>query len=157
MSPDKAFKALAASLKGQPISHVWRGYGSAVSIEIGKLHPVTGRDGTLLQPEGDISLGVEWSWRIEHQHAILCGSWSDDNLWEPAFNLLRGTEIVQFELFGALPEITLTNSLGVRFLTFSTTDGQPQWNLKVSLEQPPRWFFVRDGRLYSGDGSEPAY
>jgi len=63
-TPSKAFN-LAVSLVGKPISHVWRGYGSALFIGFGSLRSIAKRDGSSSNPEGDVSLGGEWSWRIE--------------------------------------------------------------------------------------------
>jgi hypothetical protein len=156
MTPVEAFESFAASLIGLPISHIWRGYGSALFLEFGKVHPVAKHDGSPGNPEGEVSLGVEWSWRIEDQTAIRCGSWSEEDLWEPAFDLLRNTQIARCELFGVLPEVTITTGSGIRFLSFSTTDGQPQWHLVDRSDGPPRWFSVREARLHLGDGSEPA-
>lgn len=148
-----AFAPFAASLVGLRISHVWRGYGSALFIEIGKLHPVANRDGSPGHPEGAVSLGVEWSWRIENKTAIQCGSWSEEELWEPAFDAQRDTQITGCELFGTLPEVTISTEGGIRFVSFSTTDGQPQWYLIDRRDGPPRWFSVREGKLHLGDGS----
>lgn len=156
MTPIGAFNLFAASLIGVPISHVWRGYGSAIFIECGKLKPVYNRDGSIGHPEGEVSLGVEWSWRIEGSTAIICGSWSDDVLWEPSLDKLRGSNIAKCELFGSLPEIALTTDGNLRFLSFSTTDGQPQWHFIDRRETLPRWFTVHQGQLRLGDGSEPA-
>ena len=64
MTPKETFN-LAVSLVGQPISHVWRGYGSALFIGFGSLRPVAKRDGPSGNPEGEVSLRVEWRWRIE--------------------------------------------------------------------------------------------
>lgn len=89
MTPSEAFDTFAATLTGLPVSHVWRGYGSAIFIGIGNLSPQTRRDGSRGHPEGEVSLGVEWSWRIEDQTAIRCGSWSEAELWEPALDTLR--------------------------------------------------------------------
>lgn len=155
MTPVEVFDSFAASLVGLPISHVWRGYGSALFIEIGTLRPVAKRDGSPGNPEGEVSLGVEWSWRIEDRTAIRCGSWSEEDLWEPAFDTLRNAQVARCELFGALPEVTITTVGGIRFLTFSTTDGQPRWHLVDRRNGRPRWFTVRNGRLHLGDGSEP--
>ena len=104
--------------------------------------------------EGEVSLGVEWSWRIEDPIAIHCGSWSEEDRWEPAFDMLRHARIARCELFGALPEVAITTDTGVRFLSFSTTDGQPQWHLVDRREGPDRWFTVREGQLHLGDGTE---
>ncbi|EIZ77603.1 hypothetical protein WSK_3839 [Novosphingobium sp. Rr 2-17] len=156
MTALEAFESFAASLIGLPISHVWRGYGSAVFIECGKLSPVTQRDGLPGNRDGEASLGVEWSWRIEDRAAIRCGSWSNESLWELAFDTMRNARIERLELFGALPEVMITLDSGVRFLSFSTTDGQPQWHLVDRRNNKPRWFTVREGHLHIGDGSEPA-
>ena len=156
MKATKAFEALAATLSGQRISYLWRGYGSAVFIEFGDLAPRTRRDGSPGHPEGQISLGVEWSWRIENDTQILSGSWSEEDLWEPSFAQLRDTQVASVRLVGKLPEIELLTEQGVRFVSFSTTDGQPQWHLVDRRGAPPRWFSVRNGQLHLGVGSEPA-
>jgi hypothetical protein len=156
MKPIEGFESLAASLVGLPISHVWRGYGSAIFIECGKLHPITKRDGSPGHPEGEVSLGVEWSWRIEDATGIRCGSWSEEALWERGFDALRDARIARCELFGVLPEVAVTTNSGIRFLSFSTTDGQPQWHLVDRRNGAPRWFTVRGGQLHIGDGSELA-
>lgn len=156
MTPSKAFESLAATLIGQRISHVWRGYGSAIFIAIGKLSSRPHRDGSPGHPEGEVSLGVEWSWRIEDRRAIHCGSWSEEGRWEPALSLLRDARIARCDLFGTLPEVAITTEAGIRFLSFSTTDGQPQWDLVDRRDGPARWFSVRDGQLHLGDGTEPS-
>ncbi|MBJ6123407.1 hypothetical protein JAO74_16590 [Sphingomonas sp. BT553] len=125
-------------------------------VEIGDLTPRSRRDGSPGNPEGVVSLGIKWSWRIEDQIAIRCGSWSKEELWEPAFETLRGAQITRCELFGALPEVVVTTETGIRFLSFATTDGQPQWHMVDRREKSARWFTVREGQLHLGDGTEPA-
>jgi hypothetical protein len=44
-----------------PVSHIWRGHGSALFLEFGLLQPRTKRDGSLGFPEGEMSLMIEWS------------------------------------------------------------------------------------------------
>ena len=157
MTYTHAFESFAASLIGLPISHVWRGHGSAIFVECGKLEPVTRRDGSTGNPQGEVSLGIEWSWRIEDRTAIRCGSWSEEELWEPALTLLRDARIERCELFGTLPEVAITTDGEIRLLSFSTTDGQPQWHFVDRRNGPPRWFTVREGRLHLGDGSERTF
>jgi hypothetical protein len=150
------FEALAESLSGLPISHLWRGYGSAIFIELGDLTPTTNRDGTLGHTEGQVSLEVEWSWLVEDDATILAGSWSEEALWEPSFARLRGARLESLKLFGRLLEVELSTDQGVRFVSFSTTDGQPQWHHVDRRITPAHWFTVQNGRLHLGDGSEPA-
>jgi hypothetical protein len=156
METNIAFDALAGALIDEEITYLWRGYGSAIFIEIGELTPRSNRDGSPGHPEGQISLGVEWSWRIEDNTSILCGSWSEEELWEPSFARLRGARIKGCRLFGRLPEIELSAENGIHFVSFSTTDGQPQWHLVDRRAGPDCWFTVREGKLHLGDGSEPA-
>ena len=137
-----------------PISLVWRGHGSALFIEFGDLTPTMRRDGSAGSPKGRMALGVEWSWRIEDARSILCGSWSDESLWEPALDRLQNAPVAKCELSGTLPEVALTTAQGIRFVTFSTIEGQPQWNIVDRRRAAERWFSVRDGRLHLGDGTE---
>lgn len=92
----------------EPVSHVWRGHGSALFIEVGALTPGKRRDGGPGNPVGEIGLMVNWSWRIEHARSIVCGSWSDEALWQPSFDRLVGREIIDLTTFGRLPEVMLT-------------------------------------------------
>lgn len=157
MTPLQEFDLLAQYLVGQTIGDVWRGHGSALFVEIGPLMPHTRRDGSAGQPQGQISLAAGVSWRIRNERAILCGSWSEEAYWEPAFALLRGTIIVRCELSGALPEVDIATMGGVSMLSFATREGQPEWHMVDRRADPARWFMVRGGQLRLGDGSEPAF
>jgi len=60
MTPAEAFEALAGALRGLPIGHIWRGYGSALFLELGFVSEVPRgtRDGkTWLL--GQVTLGIE--------------------------------------------------------------------------------------------------
>jgi hypothetical protein len=136
-------------LIGLPLSHLWRGYGSAIFLEFGRLTPSTRirRDGTACNPRGELGLMIQWSWRIENTAAILCGSWSEEPLWEPTFDLLRNEAIVELSVVGRLPEIVvaLTGSLYVS--SFMTAEGDPQWSLFDRREATLRTLNVQEGRL----------
>jgi hypothetical protein len=156
MKATASFEALATDLSGRPISYLRRGYGSAVFIEFGELTPKVNRDGSAGHPEGEVSLGVEWSWRIEDESDIVCGSWSEEEIWEENFARLRDNRVRALSLFGRLPEVELVTGNGIRFLSFSTTDGQPRWHVVDRRTGPAHWFTVRAGQLHLGNGSEPA-
>lgn len=116
-------------LCGLAVSHVWRGHGSALFVEFGELTARTNRDGRSANLNGEFGLMIEWSWRIESAAEILCGSWSEEELWEPAFQNLVGRTVQGLTTFGRLPEIAVALS-GDRHLTsFMTSDGQPEWAL----------------------------
>jgi hypothetical protein len=120
-----------AATKGLRVSHVWRGYGSALFLELGTLTASTAkrRDDSQQSPSGEIGIMIEWSWRIEQGSSILCGSWSEESLWQPAFDLLVGQQVLGLSTFGRLPELALFLSNDFHVLSFMTAEGDPSWAL----------------------------
>ncbi|AMB46832.1 hypothetical protein [Methylobacterium sp. AMS5] len=114
---------------GLAVAHVWRGHGSALFVELGALTSTTRRVGSPGQPEGEIGLMIEWSWRIEDARSIACGSWSDDALWQPSFDRLVGREVIDLTTFGRLPEVMLSLSGDLHVVSFMTAEGDPEWSL----------------------------
>lgn len=117
------------SAVGLPVAHVCRGHGSAIFIELGRLKPTKRRDGSPGEPEGEIGLMIEWSWRMEDARSILCGSWSNEALWASSFSLLAGQSVVDLATFGRLPEVMLSFSGNLHISSFMTAEGDPQWTL----------------------------
>lgn len=116
-------------LISMPVAHVWRGYGSALFLEFGLLTPTTLTDGRPGRGQGEITLMIQWSWRIEAGPSIICGSWSDEALWLPTFERLVGREVVDLSTFGRLPEIFVSLSDGYFVASFMTDNGDPDWAL----------------------------
>ena len=155
------FDAFVLPLIGLPVSFIWRGYGSAIFLEIGALREGrTRRDGSAGNPYGEWTLMIEWSWRVENSTSILCGSWSQERLWEPTFDLLRSRLVVELSVVGRLPEIVvaLTESLHVSssmkadpqslyVSSFMTADGDPSWALFDRRGDTWRTLSVREGSL----------
>ena len=129
-----------AATRGLRVSHVWRGYGSAFFLELGNLTDSTARrrDGSQGSPSGEIGVMIEWSWRIEQGNSILCGSCSEESLWQPAFDLLVGQEVLGLSTFGRLPELALSLSSELHVLSFMTAEGDPDWTLfdRRNAEKP---------------------
>jgi hypothetical protein len=117
------------ALIGMQVSHVWRGYGSALFVEFGKLTPQKLKDGSKGYSSGEITLMIEWSWRIEKARSIVGGSWSNERKWSVIFKKLEGASVIAVNLFGSLPEIEISLSNGYRVLSFMTAKGQPIWCL----------------------------
>ena len=127
MAVEKVFFDL---LIGKTISHIWRGHGSALFVEFGELVLRTKRkNGEPADAQGEMTLMIQWSWRIEKARSILTGSWGEERCWPACFNQLRGTRVNKVELFGALPEILVWLDNGMRIASFMTADGQPSWAL----------------------------
>lgn len=135
------------SLVGKQVSHVWRGHGSAIFLEFGELTPRTRRSGLPGNPEGELSLMIEWSWRIERPRSIMGGSWSEENYWPSFFSQLVGTKVVKADVFGVLPEIMVWLDNGLRVASFMTADGQPSWAL-IGRIPVIGSLYVKRGKLY---------
>jgi hypothetical protein len=135
------------ALIGLPLPHVWRGYGSAIFLEFGRLAPSTSRSGEAGNPRGELGLMIQWSWRIENTVSILCGSWSAEHLWEPTFDLLRNKVVVELSVVGRLPEIVVTLTEGLHVCSFMTAEGDPEWSLFDRRGGTLRTLSVREGRL----------
>jgi hypothetical protein len=154
MNPLRSFNRVAADLVGMKVSSLWRGYGSAIFVEFGALSPGrVRRDGSPGNPIGELAVGIEWSWRIEDAMSIICGSWSEEELWEPAFELVRGSRVTGLTLFGRLPEIDLALTDDRHLLSFATAEGQPEWSFADRRSSPHIWLSVRDGLLFESDGT----
>lgn len=92
---------------------------------------------------------IEWSWRIEDEGSILCGSWSDEENWGDVFTALTGREVRDITIFGRLPELSIALAGGYYVASFMTADGQPAWTIfDNSIEQPkPGYISVREGSV----------
>ncbi|WP_133239457.1 hypothetical protein [Microvirga sp. KLBC 81] len=143
----KAVDKLLGELRGLSLSHIWRGYGSAIFCEFGTLRATYRRDGSLGAPAGIMSLMIEWSWRIERGDRILCGSWSDDQHWSDVFSELLDAKVTQASLFGRIPEIEVSLSNGARILSFMTGEGLPAWTLFDRRGSFESWLSVENDGL----------
>jgi hypothetical protein len=92
-------------LIGLNLAHVWRGYGSAIFLEFGELRERKFKNGKPRNPGGEFGVMIQWTWRIERDDCILCGSSNDDVIWEPIFFGLKDATAIELQLFGRLPEI----------------------------------------------------
>lgn len=157
MDPLLTFNRIASDLVGMKVSHLWRGYGSAIFLEFGALSPskVVRSDGTSGNPIGEISIGIEWSWRIEDATSVVCGSWSEEELWEPAFDLLRNSCVKALSITGRLPEIDLVLTDGRHLVSFTTIEGDPEWSLIDRRSESVIGVGVRDGILFIDQATEP--
>ena len=140
---DPFFEALI----GKAVSHIWRGHGSTIFLEFGYLSPRTRNDQASSQPVGELSLMIEWSWRIERPKSILGGSWSSESRWSRMFEELKGATVSEVQVYGQLPEISVSLSNGLLVASFMTAEGQPEWAL-ISYQPKIGSLCVKRGSLY---------
>jgi hypothetical protein len=123
----------------------YRGRGSAIFLELGARTQRMRLDGSPGEPEGELGVMIHCSWRIVGRNSIICGSWSDYALWEPALLRLQGSTVENVDVFGKLPELSVALSNGHSVLSFMTSEGDPQWTLFDRRSPTRRWLCVRDG------------
>lgn len=97
---------------------------------------------------------IEWSWRIETETSIVCGSWSDDKDWASAFVPLIGRAVEDVTLHGRLPELMVALSGGRYVSSFMTAAGQPAWVIFENTDSggQPRWIRIEAGTVSEGVG-----
>ena len=141
-------RELTRPLAGMPISLAERGFGSAILLELGALTRYTRtyrKRGEVVHHKGEVSLLLEWSWRVESPGAIQFGSWSTNPRITRGVASLQGHTILGVELEGRLPELVLALD-GKRWLhTFMTAEGQPAWYIRL---RDGAWLGVNRGHLY---------
>ena len=148
------FRAFTRPLVGMGLTHWWRGYGSAIFLNFGELHHSVWKNGRLSRnPIGKMSLGIEWSWRVEGPKRIWCGSWSEDSSWAKVFDKMIGATVKEVTTFGRLPEIDLELSCGVHVLSFMTERSDPEWSIFDERSEPRKWVQVKAGRLQVEESS----
>ena len=141
------FDAFVTPLIGLPVAHAWQGHGAAIFLEFGALTPRVLRDGSLGNPDGEMGLMIEWSWRVEGKRSILWGSWTDEARWPRGLTCLTKATVIGATTFGRLPEIDLALSTGMHVVSLMTAAGNPTWTLFDRRGETGRWLCVRRGRL----------
>lgn len=118
---------LISMLKSMIISHAWLGHGNALFIELGSLHENKLCDGSLGNPKGDITLMIEYGWRIERTSSILCGCNDSKKDVLLIIKKLIGKYVESISIVGRLPELEIALSEKLWVVTFSQYKGQPNW------------------------------
>ena len=97
---------------GKVISRVRQGNGSSIFLEV-----------------DDLTIMIEWSWRVEKGNEIAFGSWSDDSMFKSYLDTLHGLFISNISFQSRLPEVVLELSGNTWVCSFSTVEGDPEWAL----------------------------
>lgn len=126
---DPAFARRREALIGLGLSHIWRGYGSALFVEFGNLQNVVLNGRPLRQPVGDMNIGLGWTWRIEDGTTILAGSYGEEKDWPPVFERLLGRKVTDVMLQGRIPELVLDLDNGYRLQTFADYGESADWTI----------------------------
>ena len=145
------FVALTRPLVGMPVSHAWRGHGTALFLEFGTLTmpgPSTPRS---RNAKGEATLMVEWSWRVESTRAVQFGSWSGNKKMDNGIERLKARTVIDISLAGRLPEVYIHLSEDRWVHSFMTREGQPEWTVFLSDHT---WITFRGGRIIRERGTK---
>ena len=145
------FRTFTRPLIGMELTHIWRGYGSAIFLNFGDLHHEVWNNGRISNnPNGEMSVAVTEGWHVEGQRRIWCGSWSDEAGWDRIFQKLVGAMVKDVSTFCRLPEIDLELSCGVHVVSFMTATSDPDWSIHDERDARHDWIQVKAGRLWIG-------
>jgi hypothetical protein len=136
----KEFIKATRPMIGLKLSHAWRGNGSAIFLEIGTLTQDERRN----HPQGEFSIMLDCSWRIEKSKSILVGSLATHALIEGQLNKLVGSRVKEVGLFSDLPEIMISFDSNIRILSFEAYETHPAWGLRLP---DSRWIGSCNGVL----------
>ena len=138
---------LVQILVGLPVSLPWKGYGSAIYLELGKLTPPK-RPG--YHDNGEACISVEWDWRVEEGSTIQFGSSNSRPDIKHGIEGLCGVSIEKILIHGQLPELLIQFSNAQRLMSAAMVTGDPEWSIKLPNAD---WVSCVGGVIYVGDGS----
>jgi hypothetical protein len=98
-----------------------------------------------MRSRGDITVMIEWSWRIEKVRSIIVGSFDSQRQIESKTQVLKGQRVTDIVIACRLPELNMSFSGNNWLHSFATEAGQPQWALLFPDEGS---MVVQGGRIY---------
>jgi hypothetical protein len=151
--PKDKFDKLVQPLIGLEVTRVWRGFGTALFIELGKLSKKSyrlknGKWNSFLV--GQYSIFIGWDWRVEHSKSIYFGSDSTEKCISKRYSQLNGKFVTAVYYEGRLPELVveLSDRLWIHsFQIPSTSDTQPTWYIDLRSKKPRQFIRSHLGKL----------
>ena len=140
--PIDEFARLVQPLVGLTVTLPWKGYGSAIFLELGQLTVVESRRRN--HAVGEACISVEWDWRVEHKSSVLYGSSNTGPRIEGGLAGLQGATIESLSIAGKVPELIVLFSNGHSLRSMAMVTGDPEWSIKLPQG---RWVFARSGEL----------
>ncbi|RYD27096.1 MAG: hypothetical protein EOP87_21710 [Verrucomicrobiaceae bacterium] len=123
--------ALLNTIVGMPVSHVWFSDYSVFYMELGELTPNTERrrDGSFMNPRGEVSVYAGFDWRIERAQSIWCGRHDSRKRRESVIGSLVGTVLTEATVSSRISELSIGFSNGLWLATFDMSKGGPEWHI----------------------------
>ena len=131
------------------VAAVWNGCGTALFLELGRLHRSPAFRVKKAQSHGDVTVMLEWDWRIEASRSIVVGSCDSERLIKTRPQILKGQRVQSITATCRLPEISIGFSNKLWLHSFTCEAGQSQWTLIFHDEgsvcvQRGRMYFIKE-------------
>jgi hypothetical protein len=146
--PREDFQALVQPLLGLVVSLPWKGYGSAIFLELGALAPLESQ--RRRNNKGEACISIEWDWRVEAEGTVLYGSSNSRPKIESGIHSLQGTTIQALTVVGQVPELVVQFSNGHCLRSMVMATGNPKWSIKLT---DGRWVYAEGSHLLVGSGT----
>jgi len=121
----------------------WKGYGSVIFLELGRLSPPRQPRGQ--HERGEACVCVGWNWRVESSSSILFGSADTRPKIAEGIRGLQGSRIDNIAVDCAVPEILLSFSNHQRMRSLAITIGDPEWGIRLPSGS---WLSTRNGEFW---------
>ncbi|MCP4193655.1 MAG: DUF3027 domain-containing protein [Planctomycetaceae bacterium] len=143
------FESTVQPLLGKVVTRPWKGYGSAIFIEIGDLLPEGPRDSLA----GEHCIAIEWDWRLEDGSQIRTGSSNSGPEIISALAALCNTTISSVILSEPVSDLAVEFSNGFRLTSTTARSGDPEWSIRISRGN---WLYLQSGQLHYDNGRAQA-
>jgi hypothetical protein len=140
------FEALVQPLLGLRVSLPWKGYGSAIFLELGEL--VSLKSNRRRHDNGEACISVTWDWRVEAETAVLYGSSNSRPEIDAGIQTLKGTTVEAIGVVGQVPELVVRFSNGHCLRSMVMVTGNPEWAIRLTDDS---WINAKRGLLLIGD------
>ena len=141
------FQYYIDDLVGLPVSLAWKGYGSQIYLEIGKLAPLNKKQNHRC---GEACISIGWDWRVEKGSEILFGSSNSGPEINNRLKTLENAVIKSINITKIIPEIEVGFSNNLRLMSMLMLNDNPDWSIKTLTKE---WVYPKKGAIYIGDGT----
>lgn len=146
---EEEFNNSILHLLGMTVSLPWKGYGTALFLELGELQ-IKGKTHQN-HPNGEACIIPNWEWRIEKNHRIICGSSNSLPKIDNSIKQLQGLVVNTINLDGNIPELIICFSNNYLLRTMSLVNGEPGWYIK---DNKGKYLSYERGAFILSDGDE---
>ena len=125
IAEEKAVEFIQAVV-GKKVTHIWRGYGTAIFIEVGVLT----KDDSENNPSGEFTIAIEGTWRLEEKDKVIYGADNDDVTLTKSIKCLEDLEVTNIKFFGRLKEIEIEFDNSIYLSSFAMNSGELEWSVR---------------------------